>query len=218
MGRETNHRRPCPVATRVSDLRGTGYMCARRQHGWSEGPTYEQRERLLELGDLLLGERISLRVAVSGAHQWAERLLWCFAGRGMATGGGRGVGRTMAVDVGVQRASGGWARRGRGRALVRFIGETGVRCVKDACLRLETWWWSSWPQGVRPLAPSWCLEVARSAPRRGKVRPSSSREQLRRRVAAQKCGLHSLRPKTAPARACLTTTPPTLPSPRPTMR
>jgi hypothetical protein len=65
-------------------------MCARRQHGWVKGSTYEQRERLLELGDLLLGEGISLRVAVSGAHQWAARLLWCFAGRGMAAGEGAG--------------------------------------------------------------------------------------------------------------------------------
>jgi hypothetical protein len=33
----------------------------------SRGETYEQRECLLELGDLLLGERVSLRQRVSGS-------------------------------------------------------------------------------------------------------------------------------------------------------
>jgi hypothetical protein len=67
--------------------------------GWLKGDTYEQREGLLELGDLLLGKRISLWAGVSSARQWIVRLPLCFAGRGMETGGTARGRRTMIAGV-----------------------------------------------------------------------------------------------------------------------
>lgn len=63
----TNHRRPCPVE-HVSTHAGPQGALAGEALG-SQTPvqrckrkgTYEQREGLLELGDLLLGERIGLQ-------------------------------------------------------------------------------------------------------------------------------------------------------------
>lgn len=88
--RGTYHHRPCPAVEKGSVSRGfSGLTAARRPGGqaWRPGgeekrgqEAYKEGEGLLELGDLLLGERVGLEsVRVSG--RWVEQ---CFARGGVS--------------------------------------------------------------------------------------------------------------------------------------
>jgi len=81
--------------------------------------TYKQRKRLLELGDLLLGERISLRLRVSrGAHA-------------------RGAGYRNVLQGGVCDAAGGARTMAAGGCLCGGRGVGGVRDVQRVCLPVK---------------------------------------------------------------------------------
>lgn len=115
----TDHRHPCPTTRRrqlhVRDCAGP--RATRQPRGMAEDGegTYEQREGLLELGDLLLGERIGLHGPVSDA-----RGCWRAGYRGVLQGGvclgmcEDGAGLHTMVSLG-----GVW-QEGGGRLLVEY--------------------------------------------------------------------------------------------------
>jgi hypothetical protein len=91
-GGGTDHRRPCPVARAPSVicLHRVRALGSRTRTGHGRG-THKQGECLLELGDLLLGKRVSLSLAVSLGRPRGGRLAPCFPRRGRETRGRRGV-------------------------------------------------------------------------------------------------------------------------------
>lgn len=104
---------------------------ARQPQGESSGQAYKQREGLLELGDLLLGERISLGGRVSGSQQTTARYGRVLQG-GVCFGAGwgpRGAHTPCLLLCGVegQRERGSWSAGGRrGAGSGRYIVERPV--------------------------------------------------------------------------------------------